>query len=115
MSYKPQHISFASSAVTVDAFLRRRVPAAACSPAFASDVLSPLGVDAALRTRELSSLSGGECQRVALAACLGRWGEVDAFLVDEPSAHLDCEQRVAAAKVGHVLFFTVHTVHVVQT
>jgi ATP-binding cassette subfamily E protein 1 len=43
------------------------------------------------------SLSGGELQRVAITLCLAKPANV--FLLDEPSAGLDCEQRVIAAKV----------------
>lgn len=43
------------------------------------------------------NLSGGELQRVALALCLGK--PADVYLIDEPSAYLDSEQRLVAAKV----------------
>ena len=36
---------------------------------------------------------------MSVAACLGRGG-ADVFLLDEPSAHMDCEQRVLVAKVS---------------
>lgn len=36
-------------------------------------------------------------QRVALTLCLGK--PADVYLIDEPSAYLDSEQRVHAAKV----------------
>jgi len=42
-------------------------------------------------------LSGGELQRVAIVLCLGT--PADIYLVDEPSAYLDSEQRIIAAKV----------------
>ena len=42
-------------------------------------------------------LSGGELQRVAIAICLGT--PADIYLVDEPSAYLDSEQRVITAKL----------------
>ena len=41
--------------------------------------------------------TGGELQRVALALCLGK--PADVYLIDEPSAYLDSEQRIVAAKV----------------
>ncbi|KXS42504.1 MAG: ATP-binding cassette, sub-family E, member 1, partial [Methanohalophilus sp. T328-1] len=44
----------------------------------------------------LADLSGGELQRVAIAACLTR--DADMYIFDEPSAHLDVEQRSQATK-----------------
>lgn len=42
-------------------------------------------------------LSGGELQRVAIVLALGK--PADVYLIDEPSAYLDVEQRVVAARV----------------
>lgn len=47
--------------------------------------------------QEVQNLSGGELQRVAMTLCLGK--PADVYLVDEPSAYLDSEQRLVAAKV----------------
>ena len=44
-----------------------------------------------------NQLSGGELQRVAIAKCLSQ--DVDLYLMDEPSAYLDVEQRLIVAKV----------------
>src|SRR2546426_934607 len=46
--------------------------------------------------RDVSTLSGGELQRVAIALCLGR--EADIYLIDESSAYLDSNQRMEAAR-----------------
>lgn len=46
---------------------------------------------------QVQNLSGGELQRVAIALCLGK--PADVYLIDEPSAYLDSEQRLHAAKV----------------
>ena len=46
---------------------------------------------------QVQHLSGGELQRVALTIALGK--PADIYLIDEPSAYLDSEQRIAAAKV----------------
>ncbi|GFO18369.1 ATP-binding cassette sub-family e member 1 [Plakobranchus ocellatus] len=46
---------------------------------------------------KVQNLSGGELQRVALTLCLGK--PADIYLIDEPSAYLDSEQRLHAAKV----------------
>ena len=42
-------------------------------------------------------MSGGELQRVAMTLCLGK--PADVYLIDEPSAYLDSEQRLVSAKV----------------
>ena len=47
--------------------------------------------------QEVQHLSGGELQRVAITMCLGL--PADIYLIDEPSAYLDSEQRIIAAKV----------------
>ena len=59
-------------------------------------VLKPLKMDT-LESLYVKNLSGGELQRVAITLCLGQKASV--YLLDEPSAGLDCEQRIIAAKV----------------
>ncbi|VVB00347.1 unnamed protein product [Arabis nemorensis] len=61
---------------------------------FASQVMKPLQIDQ-LMDRKVSSLSPGELQRVTIAVCLGRHAVV--YLIDEPSAHLDADERVNVA------------------
>lgn len=46
---------------------------------------------------QVQNLSGGELQRVAITLCLGQPAEI--YLIDEPSAYLDSEQRILTAKV----------------
>lgn len=48
----------------------------------------------------VTTLSGGELQRVAIALCLGT--PADVYLIDEPSAYLDSEQRISCSKVHHI-------------
>ncbi|KAK5002445.1 Fe-S cluster-binding ribosome biosynthesis protein [Cryomyces antarcticus] len=47
--------------------------------------------------QEVQNLSGGELQRVAIVLALGI--PADIYLIDEPSAYLDSEQRIIAARV----------------
>lgn len=47
--------------------------------------------------KKLKNLSGGELQRVAIAQCLSQ--EVELYVLDEPSAYLDVEQRMEVAKM----------------
>jgi Predicted ATPase, RNase L inhibitor (RLI) homolog len=58
-------------------------------------VVEPLRIKPFFKNN-MGSLSGGELQRVAIALCLGRDG--DLYLIDEPSAYLDSSQRMEAAR-----------------
>ena len=49
-----------------------------------------------LYSKRISHLSGGELQKVAVAVCLLQ--KVDLYALDEPSAFLDVEDRIALAK-----------------
>jgi ATP-binding cassette subfamily E protein 1 len=65
-------------------------------PGFQSDIIKPLTVNN-LYDLEVQKLSGGELQRVALCLALGKKANV--YLIDEPSAYLDSEQRIIASKI----------------
>jgi len=94
ISYKPQYLK-ADSDVTVQGLLRG-VSHDFDSSYYQTEVLRPMGLEQ-LMDQALTELSGGELQRVAITACLSR--DADLYLLDEPSAHLDVEQRMLAAKV----------------
>ncbi len=95
ISYKPQKIS-PKSQNTVRQLLHERIRDAYVHPQFVADVMRPLKIEDII-DQEVQNLSGGELQRVALALCLGK--PADVYLIDEPSAYLDSEQRLVAAKV----------------
>ncbi len=95
ISYKPQKIS-SKSQDTVRKLLHDRIRDAYIHPQFVADVMKPLRIDSII-DQEVQNLSGGELQRVATALCLGK--PADVYLIDEPSAYLDSEQRLATAKV----------------
>jgi ATP-binding cassette, sub-family E, member 1 len=103
VSYKPQKISpkFPGS---VRDLLHKRIRDAYLHPQFQADVMKPLNIES-LYDNEVQTLSGGELQRVAIALCLGQPANV--YLIDEPSAYLDSEQRIIAAKV--IKRFIMHT------
>lgn len=63
---------------------------------FKSEVLGPLDIEPLLDNM-VQTLSGGELQRVAIVLAMAK--PCDMYLIDEPSAYLDSEQRVIAAKV----------------
>ena len=93
ISYKPQYIEtkfkgtvkeLLSSVADVD------------SSTYFSEIVRPLGL-VRLLDRNVEDLSGGELQRAAIAYCLSQ--KADLYLLDEPSAFLDVEQRLAVAKL----------------
>jgi ATP-binding cassette subfamily E protein 1 len=95
VSYKPQKISPKFQG-TVKDLLFKKIRDAYSHPQFTSDVVKPMKIED-LIDQEVRSLSGGELQRVAIVLALGM--PADIYLVDEPSAYLDSEQRIVAAKV----------------
>jgi len=95
VSYKPQKISPKSKG-TVRMLCHAKIRDAYIHPQFITDVLKPLRIED-IFDQEVQNLSGGELQRVAITLCLGK--PADVYLIDEPSAYLDSEQRLHAAKV----------------
>ena len=95
ISYKPQQYT-PNWPGTVRTLFIERIKSLYMHPQFQTDVVRPLQLDALLDL-DVATLSGGELQRVALALCLGT--PADLYLIDEPSAYLDSEQRIIAAKV----------------
>lgn len=95
VSWKPQTIS-PKFPGTVRGLISKRIAESWNHPAFQSDVAKPMRVEE-LMDQEVKHLSGGELQRVALVLALGTPANV--YLIDEPSAYLDSEQRIIAAKV----------------
>ena len=58
-------------------------------------IVDPLKIKK-LYNKSIKNLSGGELQKVSIAACLLQ--KVDLYALDEPSAFLDVEDRIAVAK-----------------
>ncbi|MCL7049586.1 hypothetical protein MKW94_023853 [Papaver nudicaule] len=94
VSYKAQ-IMQSVSTFTVRTLLHRRIPDSYTQPQFVSVVMEPLQIDK-LMDKPVVKLSCGELQRVSLCLCLGK--PADVYLIDEPSANLDSEQRLAASE-----------------
>ena len=94
VSYKPQYIS-AEYEGTVQELLRNVAKENFSSGWYKTEIIQPLKVDP-LMDRNVAELSGGELQEVAIASCLSR--EAELYLLDEPSAYLDVEERLNMAK-----------------
>jgi len=95
ISYKPQYLEV-DSPEPVMKVLRDAAGSEWGSSWFKSKILRPLDLEYLL-DQPLKDLSGGELQRVAIAAALAR--DADLYLLDEPSAYLDVEERINVAKV----------------
>nr|CAG8445453.1 12903_t:CDS:2 [Entrophospora candida]CAG8458206.1 13136_t:CDS:2 [Entrophospora candida] len=95
VSYKPQKISPKYQGTVRTLFLQKIKPAFMHAQ-FQTDVVKPMQIDPII-DQEVIHLSGGELQRVAIVLALGQ--PADIYLIDEPSAYLDSEQRIIAAKV----------------
>ena len=94
IAYKPQYLvsDFEGS---VSDFLFMNAPSYG-SKIFESEIMTPFALEDMLE-KQVSKLSGGELQRLAIAATLSKDAEI--YLFDEPTAFLDVEQRLIAARV----------------
>ena len=92
VSYKPQYIDMKEGVIVED--LLRSVEGFD-EHMLEIDLNRPLKLEPLMK-RELHTLSGGELQRGAIAECLLK--EADLYLLDEPSAYLDANQRMVTAK-----------------
>ena len=95
VSYKPQYISPEYEGTLRD-FFEKNAQKLFNSSFFKAEVYEPLHLKYLL-DRQLETLSGGELQRVAIASCLVK--DADIFLIDEPSAYLDSEQRMVVSRM----------------
>ncbi|MBI1935226.1 ribosome biogenesis/translation initiation ATPase RLI [Candidatus Woesearchaeota archaeon] len=88
VSYKPQYLEV-SDQLVVDALKT-------AFQKYENQIIHPLNI-VPLSLKPLNELSGGELQKVAIAHCLQH--DADLYLLDEPSAYLDSEQRLVLSKV----------------
>ena len=95
LAYKPQYITV-DHHCTVQEYMYMELGEEAESGFYRSEIEGALSMNK-LYNKDVDRLSGGELQRVALAATLGK--SADIYLLDEPSAYLDSNQRMEAAKV----------------
>ncbi|HIH77854.1 MAG TPA: ribosome biogenesis/translation initiation ATPase RLI [Halobacteria archaeon] len=91
ISYKPQYVKGDSDTLVSDLLGKYTL-----DNQFYERYLKPLRLDM-LMNKKLSVLSGGELQRVAIVLCLIR--DADMYILDEPSAHLDVEERIQISKI----------------
>lgn len=91
ISYKPQYISASGYVNDILSSSGENI----YSEEYRAGIIVPFSLERLLE-KDVKELSGGELQRVAIALCLSR--KADCYLLDEPSAYLDAEQRLILAK-----------------
>jgi ATP-binding cassette subfamily E protein 1 len=93
IAYKPQYLTTDFEG-TVQEFLFASAPSYG-SNIFKTEIMKPFLLDELLE-KQLQELSGGELQRLSVAVNLSQ--DADIYLFDEPTAFLDVEQRLRAAR-----------------
>lgn len=94
VSYKPQYP--VAEDITVEEYLRKAVGEEFDSGFYQSTIIKPFGLDKLLE-KNMLELSGGELQKTVIAHCLSK--KADIYVLDEPSAFLDVEERYHMAKI----------------
>ncbi|MCX6777917.1 MAG: ribosome biogenesis/translation initiation ATPase RLI [Candidatus Micrarchaeota archaeon] len=92
VSYKPQYLESDFEGTVAELIANSGINA----PIFDSEIRRRLNIDP-LMLKQVKNLSGGELQRLSIAICLAT--DADLYLLDEPSAFLDIEQRLIFASV----------------
>ena len=95
VSVKTQYIKIGEEGLVSDLITQIKL-APHLSPSYKKRLINNLNLEH-IRERNISELSGGELQRVAIARCLSK--EADLYLLDEPSAFLDVEMRLQVAQL----------------
>jgi len=93
ISYKPQYLSSNNEKYVEDLFYE--IQEGIMTDEYRSNIFEPMRIQK-LYPRKISELSGGELQKVAVAVCLSQDAEI--YVMDEPSAFLDIEDRMSLAK-----------------
>ena len=94
VSYKPQYIT-PDFEGTVREFFEKNAQLLFTSNFYKTEILEKMNLKY-LFDKDINTLSGGEIQRVAIANSLVQ--DVDIYLLDEPSAYLDSEQRMITSR-----------------
>jgi len=92
ISYKPQYINLDNNQLVFELFINKETD----NDLFNAEIKNQFEIEPLMELK-IGDLSGGELQKVAIAYSLSRY--CDIYLIDEPSAFLDIEQRLIIANV----------------
>ncbi len=103
ISYKPQYLFLNSEETVRDVMFKEKI---------SKNIASMFSLEV-LHHKQIKNLSGGELQRFSIARALAK--EADVYLIDEPSAYLDVEERISCAKaIKEIMIQTGKTAFVVD-
>jgi len=108
ISYKPQYLTSDFDG-TVQEFLMTTAPTYGTN-LFKTEIVKPFTLDEIME-KNVKDLSGGELQRLAVAATLAK--DADIYLFDEPTAFLDVEQRLRAARAIQKIIESRHAASII--
>lgn len=94
-SFKPQSPE-SDFQMTVYEFLQKSLGDRASDMQFRNEIMKPLSIEG-IGDSYISELPGGDLQKVYIARTLG--AEADVYILDEPSAYLDADQRMIVARM----------------
>jgi ATP-binding cassette subfamily E protein 1 len=94
-SFKPQSPE-SDFQIPVLEFLEKSLGDRVSENQFKNDVIRPLNLEN-IGDTNVSELSGGDLQKVYIAKTLGK--QADVYILDEPSAYLDADQRMIVARM----------------
>jgi ATP-binding cassette subfamily E protein 1 len=95
IAYKPQYLTNDFD-IEVIALLEKAYGGSIQETPEEEIIINPMKIKK-LYNKSVKNLSGGELQKVAIGTCLLQ--KVDVYALDEPSAFLDVEDRIAVAKL----------------
>ena len=87
---------------TVRELLEIQINKSLSDSSFISNVLKPLNI-ISLYDNQVINLSGGQMQKLSISICLGQ--KADIFLLDEPSAYIDGELKIANIIKHYTTFY----------
>jgi ATP-binding cassette, sub-family E, member 1 len=95
VSIKKQNVYETHDEKTFD-FIYKKIGNMMYDGNFKNIVINPLDIEK-LYDLNVNTLSGGQMQRVAITVCLGK--PADLYLLDEPSAYIDIEDRITISRI----------------